>query len=64
MWEMTSMGEMSAARMTMPGGAEVLEERVGLVEAGVDLRIALTHSFTPRLRALDLAAVGTEIGLA
>lgn len=55
MWEITSMGEMSAARITIPLGMEV-EERVEGV-AGGDLRMALTHSFTPRLRDLALAAV-------
>lgn len=54
MCEMTSMGEMSAARMTMPAGRDVgvLEGR----DVG-DLRRALTTSFTPRLRARDAAAV-------
>jgi len=47
------MGEMSAARMTMPMGG-VVEGAVE--EVGGDLRMAFTHSFTPRLRALFLAA--------
>ncbi len=53
MCEMTSMGEMSAARTTMPAGGE---------EEGTegDLRSALTTSLTPRLRDLDAAAVGGE----
>ena len=46
MCEMTSMGEMSAARITTPMGDE--EEVV--VEEDVDLRSALTTSFTPRFR--------------
>lgn len=45
---MTSMGEISAARMTIPGGGE--EGVVG------DFRRALTTSLTPRLRDLDAAA--------
>ena len=45
MCEMTSMGEMSAARITTPIGDE--EEAV---EEDVDLRSALTTSFTPRFR--------------
>ena len=44
MCEMTSMGDMSAARTTTPWGDES-------VEAGV-LRIDLTTSLTPRLRTL------------
>ena len=48
---MTSIGEMSAARTTMPGGEAVVE-----VVAGVDLRRLLTTSLTPRLRDLFLAA--------
>lgn len=53
---MTSIGLMSAARITMPEG------RVdGLRDVGVatgDLRMDLTHSLTPRFIALDLAAGG------
>lgn len=49
MCEITSIGLMSAARTTRPGGGAVRDE-VG------DLRIVFTHSFTPRLRALCLAA--------
>lgn len=49
MCEMTSMGEMSAARTTMPVGVE--ED----VERG-DLRSALTTSLTPRLSDLVNAA--------
>ena len=45
MCEMTSMGEMSAARITTPMGDD--EE---VVEEDVDLRSALTTSFTPRFR--------------
>jgi hypothetical protein len=44
MCEMTSMGEMSAARITTPMGDEEV------VEEDVDLRSALTTSFTPRFR--------------
>lgn len=51
MCEMTSMGEMSAARMTTPIGVVWAE-----VE-GVDLRSALTTSFTPRFRVRCAAAV-------
>ena len=61
MWEMTSMGEMSAARTTMPEGVEL-----GLVVGleGGDFRIALTVSLTPRVRDLDFAAIGHKfIGL-
>jgi len=43
---MTSMGEMSAARITTPMG----DEEEDVVEEGVDLRSALTTSFTPRFR--------------
>jgi len=46
---MTSMGEISAARITMPGKA-VLAAPWG------DFRSALTTSLTPRLRVLFLAA--------
>ncbi len=49
MCEMTSMGEISAARMTIPGAV------VG-APAG-DLRRALTTSLTPRLRVLFFAAI-------
>jgi len=42
------MGEMSAARITTPMGDEEDEEEV--VEEDVDLRSALTTSFTPRFR--------------
>lgn len=45
---MTSMGDMSAARTTTPGGGE--EGVVG------DFRNALTTSLTPRLRDLPAAA--------
>lgn len=48
MCEMTSIGEISAARTTKLGGGE--EGTVG------DFRSALTTSLTPRLRALDAAA--------
>jgi hypothetical protein len=54
MCEITSMGEMSAARMTMPGGLEIVLEE-GPV--GGSLRTDLTTSFTPRLSVLFLAAV-------
>lgn len=47
------MGEMSAARTTMPGGGE--EGVVG------DLRRALTTSLTPRLRDFVAAAVKGEV---
>lgn len=53
MWEITSMGEISAARTTMPCG----EERV---EVDGDFRTDLTTSLTPRLRILDLAPVERE----
>lgn len=49
MCEMTSIGEISAAKTTIPGGGE--EDVVG------DFRSALTTSLTPRLRDLDAAAV-------
>ena len=54
MWLMTSMGEMSAASTTMPGGGAD-DARLPGVAAG-DLRIALTHSLTPRFSVLCLAA--------
>ena len=56
MCEMTSMGEMSAARMTTPMG----DDDEG-VEEDVDLRSALTTSFTPRFRVRWAAAVGQSI---
>lgn len=49
MCEITSIGEMSAARTTIPEFAPAAP--VG------DLRSALTTSFTPRFRDLFLAAV-------
>lgn len=49
---MTSMGEMSAARMTMPVG----EEMASLAEGIGDFRTALTTSLTPRLSVLFAAA--------
>ncbi len=52
---MTSMGEMSAARMTSECGCEV-------VVAMADLRRDLTTSFTPRLRAWDFAAILDRAG--
>ena len=52
MCEMTSIGEMSVARTTIPGGGE--EGVVG------DFRSDLTTSLTPRLRDLDAAAVKGE----
>ena len=51
MCEITSMGEISAARTTTPDGVEVLE-----AVAGADLRRDLTTSLTPRLRDLCFAA--------
>lgn len=60
MCEMTSMGEMSAARTTTPWGSGGEEGSllvvVAVVEVG-DLRSDLTTSLTPRLRVLFLAAV-------
>jgi len=54
------MGEMSAARTTMPGGdGEEEEEDEGTLG---DLRSALTTSLTPRLRHLLAAAVVVEGG--
>lgn len=50
---MTSMGEMSAARMTMPVGEVV----AALAEGVGDFRRALTTSFTPRLSDLFTAAI-------
>ena len=55
MCEMTSMGEISAARTTMPWG----EERVEVLG---DLRMDLTTSLTPRLRHLDFAPIGEAEG--
>ena len=46
---MTSMGEMSAARITTPMGDEEDEDEE-VMEEDVDLRSALTTSFTPRFR--------------
>ena len=54
---MTSMGEISAARMTMPSGSA--SESAESDEAGAlvgDLRSALTTSLTPRLRVRWAAA--------
>ena len=52
---MTSIGEMSAARMTRPGGVmEGLFTAEGAARG--DFRTDFTTSFTPRLRALFLAA--------
>ena len=48
---MTSMGDISAARTTMPGGGETV-----VFVARADLRRDLTTSLTPRLRVLFLAA--------
>lgn len=56
---MTSMGEMSAAMTTIAAGSEMSEEEVAEV---VDLRSALTTSFTPRRRVLVFAAVGCVLG--
>ena len=56
MCEMTSMGEMSAARMTMPCGRE--EDLEEAEVTGADFRRDLTTSLTPRLRVLCFAAVG------
>ena len=50
MCEMTSIGEMSAARITTPMGDDEEEEDEEVVEEDVDLRSALTTSFTPRFR--------------
>ena len=50
MCEMTSIGEMSAARITTP-------QPVVLAAPCGDLRRALTTSLTPRLRVLFFAAV-------
>lgn len=50
MCEMTSIGEISAARITTPG-AVVLETPAG------DFRKALTTSLTPLFRVLFLAAI-------
>ena len=50
MWEITSIGDMSAARMTIPGAWSADDE--GLL----DLRRDLTTSLTPRLRDLFFAA--------
>ena len=56
---MTSIGEMSAARITMPRGREVVvrEEEGSLLG---DLRRALTTSFTPRL-SVRWAAAGVVL---
>lgn len=51
MCEITSIGEMSAARTTIPELALAAVAPVG------DLRSALTTSFTPRFRDLFLAAI-------
>ena len=59
MCEMTSIGEMSAARTTIPTGSGPEEVLDGFSEAAGetgDLRMDLTHSLTPRLRDLVLAA--------
>lgn len=54
-WLMTSIGEISAARMQMmEGGSEEDGDGMG------DLRMALTTSLTPRLRAPFLFAMGTQ----
>lgn len=50
---MTSMGEISAARMTIPGEV-VVDVPVG------DFLKALTTSFTPRFRVLFFAAVNLK----
>jgi len=52
MCEMTSMGEISAARTTIPG----IEEPEADGAPRGDLRRAFTTSFTPRLRVLFFAA--------
>jgi hypothetical protein len=64
MWEMTSMGEMSAASTTMPKGNggeeeddEEEEEAWAVAVAEGDLRSALTTSLTPRLSDFVPAAV-------
>ncbi len=60
MCEITSMGEMSAARMTMPRGRseEELDSDSEFAGAEVgDLRSALTTSLTPRLRVRWDAAI-------
>jgi len=51
MCEITSIGEMSAARTTIPAFAAAAAAPVG------DLRSALTTSFTPRFKDLFFAAV-------
>lgn len=56
MCDMTSMGEMSAARMTMAGGSPVLPAAVVVAAAVLDLRRDLTTSLTPRLRDLFFVA--------
>ncbi len=50
---MTSMGEMSAASMTMAGGSAL----PAVAAAVLDLRRDLTTSLTPRLRDLFFVAV-------
>jgi hypothetical protein len=58
MCEMTSIGEISAASMTTPGGSDPLSADKEEAGASVgDLRSALTTSFTPRLSVLWPAAV-------
>ena len=58
MWLMTSMGEMSAARITTPMG-----DVEDVVEVA-DFRSALTTSFTPRFSVRCAAAVvGKDVSL-
>ena len=52
---MTSIGEISAARMTTPGAAALLATPCG------DFRRAFTTSLTPRLRVLFFAAIAEFI---
>ena len=53
MCDMTSMGEMSAASMTMAGASPL----PAMAAAVLDLRRDLTTSLTPRLRDLFFVAV-------
>ena len=56
MWLMTSMGEMSAARITTPVGDVEDEEDAVVADVAADLRSALTTSFTPRFNVRCAAA--------
>ena len=60
---MTSMGEMSAARTTIPIG-DVDDGDEEEDDCGWDLRSDLTTSLTPRLRVRCPAAEGRESRLA